>query len=205
MTPMRRDFDPAEVAALDVYRLLTSLILPRPIAWVSTTSATGVDNVAPHSLFTVASSDPAVVQFTSVGHKDSLRNALDTGEFVVNFAPEELLRQVNESATDFDPHEDEFSLVGIEREPSAKVRPPRVSDSPACIECTLYDTLEIGNSVVVLGKVVHIAVSERVLVEGRPSIHELRPLARLGGRQWSKMGEILEVDRIRRSEWESPE
>ncbi len=201
---MRRDFDPAEVAALDVYRLLTSLVVPRPIAWVSTSSGTGVDNVAPHSLFTIASSDPAVVQFTSVGRKDSLRNVLETGEFVVNLAPESLLSAINESATDFSQGEDEFDLVGIEREPSARVRPPRVAGSPACIECKLHQTVEVGNSVIVLGAVVHIAVAEDVLVEGRPAIEKLAPLARLGGRQWSTIGEVLEVSRIKRVDWRPP-
>ena len=79
----RRDFDPAELGP-KIYPLLNSVVVPRPIAWVSTTSPTGVDNLAPHSFFTIAGIDPAVVQFTSVGEKDSLRNALATGEFVVS-------------------------------------------------------------------------------------------------------------------------
>jgi hypothetical protein len=84
-----------------MYKMLTAVVLPRPIAWVSTTSGRGVDNLAPHSFFTVASANPPIVQFTSVGRKDSVTNAEATGEFVVNFAPEALQPEINATATDF--------------------------------------------------------------------------------------------------------
>jgi flavin reductase (DIM6/NTAB) family NADH-FMN oxidoreductase RutF len=84
---MRIDFDPAELDRNAFYRLLTATVVPRPIAWVSTTSAAGVDNLAPHSFFTVSCVSPPVVQFTSVGRKDSVRNVEETGQFVVNLAP----------------------------------------------------------------------------------------------------------------------
>jgi flavin reductase (DIM6/NTAB) family NADH-FMN oxidoreductase RutF len=90
----RRDYDPDELG-IALYPLLNSVVVPRPIAWVSTRSADGVDNLAPHSFFTVSSVSPPVVQFTSVGAKDSLRNAEATGEFVVCMATEELADQVN--------------------------------------------------------------------------------------------------------------
>ena len=90
----RRDFDPAALGR-DVYPLLTSVVVPRPIAWVSTRSADGVDNLAPHSFFTIAGVNPGVVQFTSVGAKDSLRNALATEEFVVCLCTEELMERMD--------------------------------------------------------------------------------------------------------------
>lgn len=83
----KRVVDFAGLPAPDPYRLLTGLVVPRPIAWVSTRSADGVDNLAPHSFFTVASADPAIVHFTSVGRKDTLSNIEETGEFVINLAP----------------------------------------------------------------------------------------------------------------------
>src|SRR5687768_5373212 len=89
---VRRDYDPAALGRA-IYPLLNSVVVPRPIAWVSTTSADGVDNLAPHSFFTISSVSPPVVQFTSVGTKDSLRNARATGEFVVSLCPEELIEQ----------------------------------------------------------------------------------------------------------------
>lgn len=197
----RVEFDPAEHGSAGIYRLLANVVVPRPIAWVSTTSAAGVDNLAPHSFFTVSCSDPAIVQFTSIGRKDSLANATETGEFVVNLAPEWLFEEVNASATDFPPDEDEYAAVGIEREPSARVRPPRVARSPAAIECVLHDTHDLGTSVVVFGRVVLIAVAEEVLSDGLPDVHRLKPLARLGKREWSTIGDVLEIARIRHEDW----
>ncbi len=170
---------------------------------MSSTSAEGVDNVAPHSFFTVASARPAVVQFTSVGHKDSLANVLATGEFVVNLAPEQLFEEINATATDFPPEIDEFEAVGLAREPSTKVSPPRVAGSPVAIECELHGTEDFGESVVVFGRVVWIAIDDAVMVDGRPQISLLKPLARLGGREWSTIGEIKEISRLRYEQWDS--
>ncbi len=197
----RVDFDPATHPG-GLTSIVNSVVVPRPIAWVSTRSADGVDNLAPHSFFTVACYEPAIVQFTSIGRKDSLANAVATGEFVVNLAPEHLFEEINATATDF-PHDiDEFAEVGLEREPSARVAPPRVAGSPVAIECTLEDTRDFGSSVVVFGRVVLIAVDEEAMVDGRPEIGRLRPLARLGRRQWSTIGEILEIARIKYDDWE---
>ncbi|MEU8033260.1 flavin reductase family protein [Streptomyces sp. NPDC049099] len=194
---MRVDCSPESMGAGAFYRLLTAVVVPRPIAWVSTLAPDGeTANLAPHSFFTVACTDPPVVQFTSVGRKDSLRNAEETGEFVVNFAPEPLFAEINATATDFPRDRGEFDAVGIEREPSLRVRPPRVAASPVALECTLHSTLRLGDSTVVFGQVVHAAVQEEVLVEGRPDIGRLRPLSRLGGNEWGTVGEIHELARI---------
>ena len=96
----RQDYDPAELGA-GVYPFLNSVVVPRPIAWISTRSAAGVDNLAPHSFFSVASVNPPVVSFTSVGEKDSLRNIRETGEFVISLAPENLFEAVNATGTGF--------------------------------------------------------------------------------------------------------
>jgi flavin reductase (DIM6/NTAB) family NADH-FMN oxidoreductase RutF len=176
-------------------------VIPRPIAWVSTTSADGVDNLAPHSFFTVSCVDPPVIQFTSVGRKDSLRNAVETGELVVCLAPEPLFEEVNASATDFPPDVDEFAAVGLEREPSARVRPPRVASSPVAIECELQDTISFGDSTVVFGRVVLIAIDEAVMTDGRPDSALLQPLARLGGSEWSTLGEVRKISRIKHADW----
>ena len=93
--------DDERVAAGPAYRLLTASVVPRPIAWVSSRSVDGVDNLAPHSFFTVASTDPAMLSFTSVGRKDTLRNIEATGEFVVNVTPEPLFEVVNATSTDY--------------------------------------------------------------------------------------------------------
>lgn len=193
---MRRDYDPAELGAA-VYPLLNSVVVPRPIAWVSTRSAEGVDNLAPHSFFTISSVQPPVVQFTSVGAKDSLRNAQATGEFVVSICPLDLIEQVNLTGTDFPADVSEFDAVGIEREPSRLVAPPRVKGSPVALECRLVGTRDFGGgSTVVFGEVVWIAVDERVLRDGRPAIDLLAPVARLGANEWSEIGRVSERRRV---------
>jgi len=191
----RRDYDPAELGSA-VYPLLNSVVVPRPIAWVSTTSPEGVDNLAPHSFFTIAGIDPPVVQFTSVGAKDSLRNALATGEFVVALCSEPLLEQVNRTGTDYPPDTSEYDAVGLTRESSRLVTPPRVAESPVNLECRLVGTRAFGDCTVVFGQVVHVAVDEAVLREGRPAVDLLRPLARLGADEWSTIGVVTDHRRI---------
>ncbi|MPQ97696.1 flavin reductase family protein [Modestobacter sp. I12A-02628] len=184
------------------YRVLNSVVVPRPIAWVCTRSAAGVHNLAPYSFYTVACVDPPIVQFTSVGRKDSLTNVEETGEFTVSLAPVELFEQVNAGGTDFPPDLSEAELTGVRLEPSERVAALRVADSPVSLECRLHSTLRLGDSTVVLGEVVHVAAHARVVRDGRPRIEELRPLARLGGNEWTTVGELKEIRRIPYSTWE---
>ena len=141
---MRADFDPGEIAGRAFYRLLNSVVVPRPIAWVSSLSADGVGNLAPHSFFTVSCVDPPMVQFTSVGVKDTLRNVRETGEFVVCLATEDLFEQVNATGTDFPAGTSEFAAIGLTAEPSARVAAPRVAESPVALECRLERDLVLG-------------------------------------------------------------
>ncbi|MFJ3535817.1 flavin reductase family protein [Streptomyces sp. NPDC090109] len=193
---MRVNVDPESTDGTSFYRLLTATVVPRPIAWVSTRSAAGTDNLAPHSFFTIAAVTPPVVQFTSVGRKDSLRNVEETGEFVVNLAPEPLFDRINATATDFPRGMSEFDACGIEREPSLRVKPPRVALSPVALECELHSTLRIGDSTVVFGRVVHAAVTDSVLVNGHPETSLMRPLSRLGKNEWGTLGGIEEMARV---------
>ncbi len=197
----RIDIDPAEMDAGAFYFFLNSVVIPRPIAWVSSRSAGGVDNLAPHSFFTVSSVDPPIVQFTSVGRKDSLNNVEETREFVVCLTPANLLEQVNATATNFPPQISEFDAVGLEREPSERVAPPRVAGSPVALECVLHETISFGASTVVMGRVVLAAVSEEVMRDGRPAVELLRPTSRLGGNQWADVGPLTEITRIGYHEW----
>jgi flavin reductase (DIM6/NTAB) family NADH-FMN oxidoreductase RutF len=197
MIGVRTEFDPEAVGAGRFYRLLNSVVIPRPIAWVSSTSPSGVDNLAPHSFFTVASVRPPVVQFTSVGEKDTLRNVRATGEFVVNFAPEPLFETINETATDYPPEIGEFDAAGVEREPSTRVRPPRVAASPVALECRLHAIIPVGDCFVVLGEVLVAAIDPGVLDGEHPAVERLRPLARLGRDEWSTIGEVREIKRRR--------
>ncbi|QVQ52590.1 flavin reductase family protein [Spiractinospora alimapuensis] len=196
---MRTELTRVDLPGRAFYRLLTALVVPRPIAWVSTTSSDGVDNLAPHSFFTVASTDPPIVQFTSTGRKDSVTNAEKTGEFVVSLAPESMQSQINATAIQYPPDTSEFDEVGVLREPSQHVTPPRVADAPAVLECQLRGTVEMGDSVIVFGEVVHAAVNSAAMREGHPEITALRPIARLGRNEWATVGEIRPMDRVRRA------
>jgi flavin reductase (DIM6/NTAB) family NADH-FMN oxidoreductase RutF len=193
----RRTAFQADDPNLNFYKLMTAVVVPRPIAWVTTLSADGVVNLAPHSFYTVACARPPIVQFTSVGKKDTLRNVRATGEFVVNLAHGPLIEAVNNSSAAFDPSASEAAELGITMEPSEVVRPPRVRDSPASIECTLHSTHELGDSTVVLGDVRLITVADDALVDGHPDYDRLDPLARLGKDEWALHAHVRSVRRPR--------
>jgi flavin reductase (DIM6/NTAB) family NADH-FMN oxidoreductase RutF len=200
-SPRRVVFDPAELGSGAFYRVLNSVVVPRPIAWVCSRSAEGVLNLAPHSFYTVACVDPPIVQFTSVGRKDSLRNVEATREFTVSLTPESLFEQVNATGTDFPAGISEAEQVGVLLEPSERVGVPHVAGSPVAVECTLHSTVRLGDSTVVFGAVQAITAWEDAVRDGRPRIEELRPLARLGGNEWSTIGEIREIRRIPYGRW----
>jgi flavin reductase (DIM6/NTAB) family NADH-FMN oxidoreductase RutF len=200
-SPARVHFDPAEMGAGAFYRVLNSVVVPRPIAWVCSRSAEGVHNLAPHSFYTVACVDPPVVQFTSVGRKDSLRNVEETGEFTVSLTPESLFEQVNATGTDFPRDQSEAEHAGVRLEPSEVVGVPRVAESPVSIECTLQGTVSFGDSTVVFGRVLRVTAHASVVRDGRPRIEHLRPLARLGGNEWSTIGDVKEIRRIPYRTW----
>lgn len=209
MTRVRgHSVQPIERVLLDLeppgqaYRHLTSLVIPRPIAWVSSRSAAGIDNLAPHSFFTVVSDDPPMVAFTSMGHKDTLRNVIETGEFVVCGTPVCLREQVNVTATSFPSTTSEFDEARIEREPSVKVAPPRVAASPYALECRLVGTYQPGRGTLIVGEVVCMAVSPDILVDGRVGADRFDPVSRLGGNLWAALGETFS---IRRLPWPPPD
>ena len=195
----RTEFRPGD-QHVNAYKLLTAIVVPRPIAWVTSLSAEGTVNLAPHSVYTVACARPPIVQFTSVGGKDTLRNVLDTGEFVVNLAHGPLIDAVNNSSASFAPEESEPARLGITMQSSTLVRPPYVKDSPAAIECTLHSTVELGDSTVVFGSVQVITVADQVLVDGHPDYVLLDPLTRLGKDEWGVRAEVRSIRRPRKPE-----
>ncbi|MFD4365961.1 flavin reductase family protein [Rhodococcus sp. NPDC058521] len=193
---MRTLFDPTELPPDRMYQVLTSCVVPRPIAWVSTSAQDGVANLAPYSFFSVSSAHPPVVQFTSVTRKDSLRNIEATGEFVINVATESLMSVVNASSATYDHTVDEFAELGVATEPSERVRPPRVADSPVSIECTLERVVPVGNSFVVMGNVVAVSVrGESIADDGLPDFAALAPLSRLGRNEWGLPPRTVQLDR----------
>jgi flavin reductase (DIM6/NTAB) family NADH-FMN oxidoreductase RutF len=193
---MRAEFTPDQ-PDVNFYKLMTAVVVPRPIAWVTTLSREGVVNLAPHSFYTVACGKPPIVMFSSVGKKDTLRNVKDTGEFVVNLTPAPLIEQVNNSSARFEADQSEPENLDIAMEPSVTVKPPRVRDSPVSIECSLHSTTELGNSTMILGDVLRITVQESVLVDGHPEYTRLDPLARLGKDEWALHAEVVSIRRPR--------
>ena len=180
------------------YALLNSIVVPRPIAWVSSLDAEGRGNLAPHSFFSVASADPPTVMFTSVGRKDTVRNVEATGEFVVCVASAPMLHAVNNSSAPFAPDVDEADRLGVRMEPSVTVAPPRVADSPASIECRLHRMIEVGRSnVVVMGTVTMVTVVDQALEGDHPAMEHLQPLSRLGRNEWGLPPEVIRLDRPR--------
>jgi len=157
-------FDLATLPQADSYKLLASIILPRPIAWVTSRDAEGTLNAAPFSFFNIVSSDPPIVAISfSKGpdrdKKDSLSNIHARGEFVVNMVPEELAEAMNITATNAPREVDETELAGLELLPSSVVDIPRIAGSPASMECRLLETMNFGGtSTICLGRIVYVHV-----------------------------------------------
>lgn len=168
-----------------------ALVVPRPIGWVSTLSADGVANLAPHSFFNAISDRPPMLMFSSAGTKDSLRNILETGEFTVSVSTWALRDQMNLSSAPVAPSVDEFELAGLTKAASRFVKPPRVAESPAAFECKLWQTLPLPapargeGYTLVIGSVVGVYIDDACIKDGRVQSGEMRPLARLGYMDYS--------------------
>lgn len=195
----RVELDPGELGPA-VYPLLNSLVVPRPIAWVSSRSAEGCPNLAPHSYFTVASVAPPVVAFTSVGAKDSLRNIRETGDFVVAIVTRALAEQANITGTNYPAGHSEFTAAGLTPEPSVRVGAPRVAESPIALECRAVGERSFGTCTMVFGEVVRIAISPAVFDGAGADVELLHPVSRLGGDDWAEVAGVFALHRMRYGE-----
>lgn len=174
---------------------LTPLIAPRPIALVSTVSAAGHGNLAPFSFFAMGGGNPQSVAFCPVADrdgnpKDTLRNTLATGEFVINVVSREMAERVNQTSAPYPPEVDEFDAVGFTRVASTLVTPPRVAESPAAIECRVFQVVPHGtgpsHSTWVIGEVLALHVDDAILGEdGLPDTTKVNPAARMGRQEWA--------------------
>jgi flavin reductase (DIM6/NTAB) family NADH-FMN oxidoreductase RutF len=182
-----------------------SCVIPRPIGWISTISRDGVHNLAPFSQFQNLTFDPPYVMFASNQstrglRKDTVVNTEQTGEFVWNMATYELREAVNKSAEEVGPEVDEFELAGVTKAPSRIVKPCRVAESPIHFECTYHQTIRLpGNGTmgtvdVVFGRVIAIHVKDDVIrPDGRVDVLKIRPIARLGYRDYTSVESIFEM------------
>ena len=191
---------PGDWARQDFYYLLTGVVIPRPIGWMSTVSAAGVRNLAPYSLFNLLGTDPAYVGFGSGGVKDSLANLREVPEFVVNIVTMDLIEQMNFSSGDFPAQEDEFGWAGLTPAPAAKVRPYRVGECKAHLECALVHVVNDGHTNIVLGRIVHVHVEPSAWHNGRVDPRRLDPVCRLSGSAYAGLGDIVNVQR---PEWKN--
>ena len=193
--------DPAAMEQRLLHQFLISVVVPRPIAFVSTVGVNGGHNVSPFSYFNLLSSRPPLVGISvnrrAAGAKDTARNARDVGDFVVNVVNEALSARAVEASGEWPEDVDEFALAGLTPVASEKVKSPRVGESPVSLECRLERILEIGATDLVIGEVVWAHVREDVLRDGRVDPVLLRPVGRLGGDLYSVVREVQSIPRPR--------
>ena len=197
--------DVAQSNYLDVYHLLIGVVTPRPIAWVTTIDLDGRVNLAPFSFFNAFSGNPPVVVFSPTlrrdgGKKDTLRNVEATGEFVLNAAVESLAEKINLSSKDLPYGQSEVDLTGLKLLPSVKVKPPRIAEIPATMECKLLQIVPLGNGPtagnLVIGEVLVMHVDDAVLdAKGRIDPRKLQTIARLGGDFYCRTTDLFEMKR----------
>jgi len=182
--------------------ILNSLILPRPIAFITTIGMSGIINAAPFSYFNIACTKPAIVSIAierREGHqKDTSRNITQTKEFVVNICSLELAKAISVASGDFPPEMSEIELTKLSLIPSHVVKPPRVANTFAQIECQVHQIIEVGADPtdLILGKVVKVHLHKNLLNQkGRVDIEKLNPLARLSGTTYAKIGSFFDIPR----------
>ena len=180
-------FDMRTVAPATRYKILTSTITPRPIAWITTISRDGVPNAAPYSFFNAVGDDPPLIVLGLIKHpvtrlvKDTARNIMETGEFVVNLVCEADAAIMNESSVDAPPEVDEIDYAGIATTPSEMVAPPRIATSPVSFECRKFAAMDIGRQTVVLGEILMAHVKDE-FISDRERVHFDTPAMKLIGR-----------------------
>jgi flavin reductase (DIM6/NTAB) family NADH-FMN oxidoreductase RutF len=193
--------DPATTAPSTMYRHMIGMVVPRPIAFISTLSAAGVRNLAPFSYFNAISSAPPLIGITfserADDPKDTLRNIRETGEFVVNLVAEPLLEAMVRTAGEWPRETDEFQIAGLTPEPARRVKAPRVAESPVHLECRLHREIALGNAVFVVGEILLAEVNDAVMTDGRVDPLKLRPVGRLGGEGYSLTREVVNSPRPR--------
>jgi flavin reductase (DIM6/NTAB) family NADH-FMN oxidoreductase RutF len=192
--PSMLSINPADHQVQEIYKLMVGLIVPRPVALVSTVDRDGVPNAAPFSFFSGVGSNPPTVLFcpslrSSGDHrKDTLRNVEQTGEFVINIVSSAIAAAANATAADVGPEVDEFQLAGFTAIPSEIVRPPRVAESPAQMECKLLEVIFTrqapGAGVIVLGEIVRLHIRADLEQNFRIDPEKLDAVGRMAGNTW---------------------
>jgi flavin reductase (DIM6/NTAB) family NADH-FMN oxidoreductase RutF len=208
------NYDLERIPASHVYKLLVGLVAPRPIALITSMDENGHLNAAPFSAYNYLCTDPPIIgvgitnrpdqQFVP---KDTARNIRRTGEFVINVVTEDLAEKMNLCAADFPPEMNEVELAGFTTAPSQIVKPPRLAEAHAALECREYTTMEIGRSRIVLGRVVAIYIEDRYLDLAGPYIkaEDLHAIGRMNGlgNYTRTRDAFISIPRISYEEWKS--
>lgn len=206
------EFDISNISPSKRYSMLISLVVPRPIAFVTTIDENGIVNAAPFSFFNLMGNDPPVLaigigkdQSRKNGLKDSAYNIQTTKEFVVNVVNEKIIEKVNLAAAEFPSEVDETEIAGLTKLPSVKVKPPRIAECAAHLESRLLNCIEIGNNVIVLGEIVYLHVNKEFvnLQNGNNIFTErISPVGRMHNRDvYTRTRELFKLPRITYKEW----
>ena len=198
MTAIRAD----SLTAEQTYKLLTGIVVPRPIAWVTTRSTDDAVNLAPFSAFTFVSNSPPMIGI-NVGRKagefkDTARNIHDTGEFVVHIPDESMIEEVHLSAVEHPPEVEETAVLGLETTDSDVVDVPRLTGPALALECRLHSATRYGRtgSEFIVGEVLLFHARAGLVVDGKVDTEHLAPIARLGGPNYAGLGPITRMDPI---------
>jgi flavin reductase (DIM6/NTAB) family NADH-FMN oxidoreductase RutF len=200
-----KSIDPETLSVKENYKFLTGSIIPRPIAFVSTLSKEGVLNAAPFSYFNALTSNPPLIAI-SIGRKDGVqkdtsRNAETLGEFVVHIPDETYIEAVNITAANLGPDESEVDLAKLTAVDSVKVKVPGIAESRIRMECVVEQILPLGGTAdkpatdLLIGKVVHYHIADELYNEGKIDAEKLRPVGRLAGTNYVKLGKTFSLDR----------
>ena len=198
---MRDEVQAGDLSGKEPYKLLVGSVVPRAIAWTSTTDRAGARNLAPFSFFTVASATPPTLCISIAGSrrpdapvKDTLANVRATGQLVVNIARADLIEQVNDTASMVAASVDEFDAAGVTPEPSTLVAPPRVAEAPIAMECELERIVDdVGDYALVLARVLLWRFEDGLRDGTYVGMTALRPLGRLAGPRFATDLDVVEL------------
>ena len=201
---MMHSIDPLLQSQTENHKLMIGGIIPRPIAFVTTQSDTGIVNGAPFSFFNVVSSNPPMISL-SIQREKGLRkataqNIVSTKEFVVHITSERYIDKVNETAARYAPDVDEVSISGMKKVSSTKINPPGVEEAKIRLECVLKHILPLEDDKgvvscdVVIGRIVQFHIADEVYERGKIKPHMLKPVSRLAGNDYAKLGELFTIE-----------
>ena len=189
--------DPAYLDPETAYRLITGVVVPRPIAWVTSLSGSGVVNLAPFSAFTFVAPKPPMLAISAGRkggiYKDTAQNILNNEEYVVHIADSSLMNAVHESSTEHPPDVSEVEELRLSTLPGERIKVPRLAAAPIAMECRFRQCLEFGEtrSRLIVGEVLVFHIRDGLLQNGKIETEALDPIARIGGPHYARLGEIV--------------